>query len=107
MTKFTSFARSNFPKNAQVERIEEREYDRDIMDACLFLQLLQFEQVNKGIPAIISIDSTLAHVDKTLSGMDRTLIDVDKTLAGMNKTLSGMDKTIVHMDETLTSIDKK
>jgi len=114
VTKFINFAKSNFPENAQVEIIEEREYEREIMDACLFLQLLQFEQVNKGIPAIISIDSTLAHVDKTLvdvgkavAHMDETLIGMNETLIGVDKTLTGMDKTLTAMDKTLTNIDKK
>lgn len=107
VTEFIDFARSNFPKNASVERIEEREYDREIMDACLFLQLLQFEQVNKGIPAIINIDSTLAHMDKTLADVGKAVAHMDETLLGVNKTLTSMDKTLTGMDKTLTNIDKK
>lgn len=49
----------------------------ELVNACLFLQLLQFEQVNKGIPAIISIDSTLTHMDKTLADVSKTIAHMD------------------------------
>jgi len=56
VTQYADFLKSNFPKHADVEEIIERRFEGPVMEADKFLQLLQFEQINKAIPAIISID---------------------------------------------------
>ena len=56
VTQYADFLKSNFPKHAEVEEIIERRFEGPVMEADKFLQLLQFEQINKAIPAIISID---------------------------------------------------
>jgi hypothetical protein len=56
ITQYIDFIQSNFPEHAEVEEVIERSFEGHVMDADKFLQLLQFEQINKAIPAIISID---------------------------------------------------
>ena len=50
------FIRANHPELAEVGKIEVAGYEGEIMAAGEFLQILQFEQINKGIPAILSIN---------------------------------------------------
>ena len=56
VTSYINFLRSNFPVQSVVEEIIEREFDGLVEDAFKFAQILQFEQIAKAIPFIISID---------------------------------------------------
>jgi acylphosphatase len=54
--QYIEFTKTNFPEHASVEEVTERNYEGHVMDTDKFLQLLQFEQISKAVPAIISID---------------------------------------------------
>lgn len=54
--RYLDFVKSAFPLHAQVDKIEVKEFEGEVTEAVVFMQFLQFEQINKAIPAIISID---------------------------------------------------
>jgi acylphosphatase len=56
ITQYIEFAKTNFPEHARVEEVTERNYEGPVMYTDKFLQLLQFEQISKAVPAIINID---------------------------------------------------
>jgi acylphosphatase len=56
IASYIDFVRSQFPEHAEVEEIIERDFKGHVEDAYKFVQLLQFEQIAKAVPVIISID---------------------------------------------------
>lgn len=56
IASFVDFVRSQYPEHAEVEEIIERDFKGHVEDAYKFVQLLQFEQIAKAVPVIISID---------------------------------------------------
>ena len=78
ITQYIDFIQSNFPEHAEVEEVIERSFEGHVMDADKFLQLLQFEQINKAIPAIISIDKKqdimIGKQDIMIGKQDSTII---------------------------------
>jgi len=55
--RYIDHIRSSFPAHAEVSNIEVREFEGSVMEAVQFLQILQFEQISKGISAILNIDN--------------------------------------------------
>lgn len=56
IASYIDFVRSQYPEHAEVEEIIERDFKGHVEDAYKFVQLLQFEQIAKAVPVIISID---------------------------------------------------
>ena len=56
IASYIDFVRSQYPEHAEVEEIIERDFKGHVEDAYKFAQLLQFEQIAKAVPVIISID---------------------------------------------------
>lgn len=56
VTKYIDFIKSKYPDHAEVEEIVEKEFNGPVDDAFKFAQILQFEQIAKAVPVIISID---------------------------------------------------
>ncbi|MFQ6054742.1 MAG: hypothetical protein ACE5J3_02040, partial [Methanosarcinales archaeon] len=98
---FLDFVKSNYPENAEIESIGHESYEGEVMKASDFLQILQFEQINKGIPAILDIRNTLKSVKQDTSKM---LEKQDKMLEKQDKMLEKQDKMLEKQDETLDEI---
>lgn len=56
VAKYIDFVKSKYPDHADVEEIVEKEFNGPVDDAFKFAQILQFEQIAKAVPVIISID---------------------------------------------------
>jgi len=56
ITSYINFIRTKHPEHAEVEEIIERDFKGHVEDAYKFAQILQFEQIAKAVPVIISID---------------------------------------------------
>jgi len=56
VNSYIDFVKSNYPPQSVVGEIIEREFHGIVEDAFKFAQILQFEQIAKAIPYIISID---------------------------------------------------
>jgi len=56
ITSYVDFIRSKYPEHAEVEEIVERDFQGHVEDTFKFAQILQFEQIAKAVPIIISLD---------------------------------------------------
>ena len=104
--QYIDFIRCNFPEYANVEEIMEGSFEGHVMDADKFLQLLQFEQINKGIPSIISIDKKQDSVIGILKEVHR---DTSATVDVLKEVRE--DTSVIRMDisalkrDTYTTVD--
>jgi acylphosphatase len=77
LNSYANVIKSSTPEHARVDRIEETDYQGEVMDAGVYLQFLQFEQINKAVPAILSIDkkqsTMLEKQDSMLERQDETI----------------------------------
>ena len=100
LNTFLDFVKSNYPENAEIETIWHESYEGEVMKSSDFLQILQFEQINKGIPAILDIRNTLKSVkqdtSKMLEKQDKMLEKQDETLDEI-KALRGDLKSYLEM----------
>ncbi|WAM22642.1 MAG: acylphosphatase (plasmid) [Candidatus Methanoperedens sp.] len=102
---FYNYISENIPEDASVSNIEMQEFKGNIIDSDTYLHLIQIEQLNKGIPAIIDIrDNTgkmLEKQDKTLEKQDITI----QILTNVNQNLSSVKDDTLDMRSTLTRIE--
>ncbi len=88
---FESFAEKKAPEHALVsERIFE-DFDGYVMSISDYMHLIQVEQLNKGIPAIISIDKKQ---DKMLEKQDETIKEIRE---GSHKIDDGRKEIVMEM----------
>ena len=83
--RYIDFVKSAFPLHALVDKIEVKEFEGEVTEASVFLQFLQFEQINKAIPAIISIDKKQ---DILISKQDIMIEKQDTMISKQDKTLT-------------------
>ena len=111
--RYIDLVRSSFPAHAEVSNIEVREFEGPVMEAVQFLQILQFEQISKGIPAILNIDKKqgqmLEKQDSMLEKQDTTIeilrdIKEDTTFIKEDTTFIKEETTIIK-EETSTIKD--
>jgi len=99
LNSYADVIKSSTLEHARVDRIEEMDYQGEVMDAGVYLQFLQFEQINKAVPAILSIDkkqstmlekqdSMLERQDETIS----TLKEVKEDTSSIKNDISGLKK---------------
>ncbi|VVB87872.1 Acylphosphatase [uncultured archaeon] len=89
MQAFRSFADKKAPGHALVSERSFEDLDGYVMPISDYLHLFQVEQLNKGIPAIISIDNKQ---DKMLDKQDQTI-----------KEIKGVSSKIDYSREQITS----
>ena len=91
--RYVDFVKSAFPLHAQVDKIEVKDFEGEVTEALVFMQFLQFEQINKAIPAIISIDKKQ---DIMISKQETMINKQEKTLT----VLEGVreDTSIIRKD---------
>lgn len=56
ITSYVDFIRSQYPEQAEIEEIEEKEFLGQVEDINKLAQLLQFEQIYKAISILLSLD---------------------------------------------------
>jgi acylphosphatase len=92
VTKYVDFIKSKYPDHAEVEEIVEKEFNGPVDDAFKFAQILQFEQIAKAVPVIISIDKKQ---DIMIEKQDTTieiLGSVKEDTSAMRKDISDLRK---------------
>jgi len=123
INQYVDFVRSNFPAHAKVDGLEVRDFEGEVMDASVFLQLLQFEQINKAIPAILSIDKKQdIMIEKQGLMLDKQDIMIEKqglmldkqdqnlaVLEGVRENTSAIKKDVSTLAKqtTLEDLEKK
>lgn len=99
VTKYIDFIKSKYPDHADVEEIVEKEFNGPVDDAFKFAQILQFEQIAKAVPVIISIDKKqdimIEKQDIMIEKQDTTigiLGSVKEDTSAMRKDISDLRK---------------
>ena len=84
INKYKDFINSNFPTNADVTEVSFEDYSGYVTSISDYMHLIQVEQLNKGIPAILSIDKKqgqmLEKQDSMLEKQDSMLEKQDATI---------------------------
>ena len=107
--RYVDFVKSAFPHHAQVDKIEVKEFEGEVTEAVVFMQFLQFEQINKAIPAIISIDKKqdimISKQEKTLTVLE----GVREDTSIIRKDVSSIknDVSTLARQTTLEDLEKK
>ena len=91
---FQSGVNDEYPPDARVFNISFGTYDGYVISISDFMHLIQVEQLTKGIPAIISIDTK----------QDRLLEKQDQMLGKQDQMLEKQDQVLQKMDRMETSI---
>ncbi len=96
LDRYVEAIRSRRPEHARVDKIEERCYLGDVMDAGVYLQLLQFEQITKAVPAILNIDKKQ---DAMIERQDATIAVLKEVKEDTSIMLEHQDATIAVLKE--------
>ena len=84
ITYFYNYIKENIPEEAIVSDIKIEEFKGNVMDIDRYLHLIQVEQLNKGIPAILDIRNNTTKMldkqDKMLDKQDRMLDKQDTSI---------------------------
>ena len=100
---FKSFAEKKAPEHALVsDRIFE-DFDGYVMSISDYMHLIQVEQLNKGIPAIISIDKKQDTTINEIKGVSLKIDQGREEISGEIRYLR--DDFRSHFDERLTRIE--
>ena len=98
---FQSGVNDEYPPDARVFNISFGAYDGYVISISDFMHLIQVEQLTKGIPAIISIDTKQ---DRLLEKQDQMLGKQDQMLEKQDQMLGRQDQVLQKMDRMETSI---
>ena len=121
--QYLHLIRSARPQHAEVDGVEVTEFEGEVMRASVFLQFLQFEQINKAIPAILSIDKKqdimigkqdimIGKQDAMVSKQDQTLdvlegVREDTSLIRKDVSSIKNDISTLARQTTLEDLEKK
>ncbi|MCA1914830.1 acylphosphatase [Methanospirillum hungatei] len=101
ISSFISYISSNKPDFAEVTEIRSEEYTGDVVPIGTFLQDLQFEQLCKGIPAILRIEEAqheMISLQKTM------LTKQDQMLHKQDQMIEKQDQIIHIQQDTVDEI---
>ena len=101
ISSFISYISSNKPDFADVTEIRSEEYTGDVVPIGTFLQDLQFEQLCKGIPAILRIEEAqheMISLQKTM------LTKQDQMLHKQDQMIEKQDQMIHIQQDTVDEI---
>ena len=109
LTGFKSFVGDSKPESSEVSSISFEEYNGYVMSVENFMHIPMVEQLNKGIPALLRIDSKQ---DKMLEKQDKMLEKQDGTIAKLEETRydvvheirSSRDEVVSKLDENREAI---
>jgi predicted phage tail protein len=102
LSDFKKFAEVSRPEGAHADSVAFEEYDGPIMSVDSFLHFFTADQLGKGIPALLRIDSKQ---DKALHKQDEMLDKQDKMLEKQDKMLDKQDKMLEKQDEIIEKIE--
>ncbi len=98
ITYFYNYIKENIPEEAIVSDIKIEEFKGNVMDIDRYLHLIQVEQLNKGIPAILDIRN---NTTKMLDKQDKMLDQQDKMLDQQDKMLEKQDRMLDKQDTSI------
>ncbi len=111
--EYKRFAKENYPELASVLQIFFDEYEGHVMEIIEYVHVLQVEQLNKGIPAVLRIDEKLEKLfsidkkqDKTLEKQNTMIEKQDTMIDKQDKMIEKQDKMLEKQDLMLDKQDK-
>lgn len=108
ISSFISYISSKRPDFAEVSDIRSEEFEGEVAQTGIYLQDLQFEQLCKGIPAILRIEKSqqeMISLQKVmLDKQDQMLEKQDKMLNTQGKMLEKQDHMIHLQQDTVDEI---
>lgn len=93
--EFTTDLHDNIPVHAIVDTISIEPYDKRVITIMDYMHLVQVEQLDKGIPAILSIQSSQ---EKMLEKQDRMLEKQDVMIGKQDQMLEKQDQMLRKQD---------
>ena len=93
--EFTTDLHDNIPVHAIVDTISIEPYDKRVITIMDYMHLVQVEQLDKGIPAILSIQSSQ---EKMLEKQDRMLEKQDVMIGKQDQMLEKQDQMLGKQD---------
>ncbi len=107
---FYDHVKGNIPDDAILENLKIEDFTGNVMDIDRYLHLIQVEQLNKGIPAILDIrDNTkilLGKQDSMLGKQDSMLEKQDSMLEKQDSMLEKQDSMLEKQDSQLRVTEK-
>lgn len=100
--EFTTDLHDNIPVHAIVDTISIEPYDKRVITIMDYMHLVQVEQLDKGIPAILSIQSSQ---EKMLEKQDRMLEKQDQMLEKQDVMIGKQDQMLEKQDQMLRKQD--
>ena len=108
ISSFITYISSKRPDFAEVSDIRSEEFEGEVAQTGIYLQDLQFEQLCKGIPAILRIEKSqqeMISLQKVmLDKQDQMLEKQDKMLNTQGKMLEKQDHMIHLQQDTVDEI---
>ena len=110
--EFSEAVRSCKPARAEVSEISFHEYSGHIIGMDAFMHLIQVEQLDKGIPALLRIDQKqdrmLEKQDKMLEKQDETREDIVNEIRSLRGDLkSSLDDRFARIETDIDQIKAK
>ncbi|HOJ97390.1 MAG TPA: acylphosphatase [Methanospirillum sp.] len=96
--EYTTDLREDIPVHAIVDTISIQPYQKRVISIMDYMHLVQVEQLDKGIPAILSIQSSQ---EKMLEKQDQMLEKQDRMLEKQDLMLKKQDLMIGKQDEMI------
>jgi len=112
---FIEYITANYPNGAQVDEIEQRDFSGPLDDAYRYMMLLQFEQISKAVPAILSLDrkqDIMIGKQDIMIGKQDVMIEKQDTTIGILRSVRD-DTSAIREDisclrkDTLESLQEK
>lgn len=100
VAQFRVFVEENRPVNAEVSEVDLEDYDGRIVSTTDFLHLIQIQQLNKGIPALLRIEGTQ---EKMLENQCQ-MLDKQDTSTGVLKDIKKDTSNIGAIRKDVSSI---
>ena len=115
INEYNDFINLNIPENAQVTEVSFEDYNGYVTSISDYMHLIQVEQLNKGIPAILSIDNKqdvtidiLKNVKEDISALiEEISMSRKDTKAELYEKYEYLSREITYMKFTLSEIKAK
>jgi acylphosphatase len=98
---FQEFADINKPEGAEVSELVFEEHEGHVMGVMDYIHLVQMEQLNKGIPALLRIEGLQRQM---LDKQDQMLDKQDQMLDKQDQMLDKQDQMLCKLDESRDDI---
>ena len=102
ISSFISYLSSHKPDYAEVTEIRSEEYLGEVVPIGTFLQDLQFEQLCKGIPAILRIEESqneMISLQKTMLGKQDQMLEKQDQMIGKQDQMLGKQDQMIHIQQ--------